>query len=149
MSGHDYSTGWFREDGTPMSEDDVREAMARQAMAQDAFARDFRRLIFDELDEDQLETLQYLFSLLTATANTEVLVNWYEGLIEGARHSRRRARELDSSPTPSRDCHAFQADAEDPDVFWACTARFDDMPCGRERDHQSHLSWDAGGGLGQ
>jgi len=140
---------FYDEEGNPVTEEQMRENARQSAMAHDAFGRDLRRMLFDELDEDQMGTLQHLFRILGATQNKEGLVNWYEGLIDGACHARRRARELESSPTPTRECHPFQADGEDPDTFWACVTEFGGLICGRERDHQVHLSWDAGDGLGK
>lgn len=132
-----------------MGASEFQQQAERAQMAHEAFGRDFRRMIFEELDDDQLGTVNHLFRMLGAAdpARLEGIVSWYEGILDGASHARRRARDLEPAE-PSRACHPFVPDADDPVTFWACTARWDGVICGKDRGDEPHRKWDAGEQLG-
>lgn len=84
--------------GQPITAEQHAELLARQQMSEQDFHTSVRRLFFVELADDQLETVRRLFRTLGNMEDPKAWVNYYEGLVDGAYHSREFAAQL----TPSR-----------------------------------------------
>lgn len=86
--------------GRPITAEQFQEAVARAEMATADFHTSVRRLVLVELKEDQLDTVRRLFRTLASVDNTVELVNYYEGLVDGAWHARQNVGQLVPISTP-------------------------------------------------
>lgn len=87
---------YFGANGHPMTAAQVQEEMDRAAASTEAFWADLRRILFQELDADQLNTLKHLFRQLAESEpiRSTQLANYYEGLVSGAEAARQMAEPL-------------------------------------------------------
>jgi hypothetical protein len=111
--------GWSVEDGSPITRSMFVAAKQQESAAQEAFGADVRRLLFQELDDGQLDTVRELFRRLATYDNPSNIVNFYEGLTAGAAYARRLARPdaLDLGVPATLEAHDF---VDRGDGTWRC-----------------------------
>ncbi len=70
-----------------LSEEEIEEAKKqhdRAVMKSEEYTAAFRRLISEELNYDQLETMHTMVQHIASSNNLHAIISWYEGMIFGA-----------------------------------------------------------------
>lgn len=135
---------FFGADGRTMTAAEVRAEHDRIHATTEAFWADFKRMLFDELAEDQLVTLKVAFKQVADTVpdNAVRLGNYFEGLTTGALEAKLRSQPFlgfgDDEPAPDEGTlwsHQFLLRT---DGTGQC------VTCGTPYDTRPHQRWERG-----
>ena len=138
----DDRTLYFDQTGAPVTVGDARRMAEHRQQATEAFWADLYRLLFAELDADQLGSVLAMLKTISEGGDAHGLAAYFEGLLRGALEARKRADEAAQSPVAKLAegletmwSHAF---ATNPKKLGHCGR------CGLPANGKPHARWDAG-----
>lgn len=146
MSGHghedDQPQVMFIGPNGAMTAEEFQREQDRVQATNEVFWNDVRRLLFQELERDQLHTLKHLFRLIGDSERSQQWASYFEGMADAGEHVKALSEPLDfdfgQAEAPAGEAtlwsHPFLLKKNSP----SCGE------CGLPLDTKPHRRWDAG-----